>query len=137
MVGSSQQLNTIPSKLNETHERLAKKLTSLHIKNSPMKQLPKYGYDQLKRGVTCEACNSFSISIKGSLCICKKCGFEELVENTVLRSVSEFKNLFPDSKITTNVIYDWCQLSTSKRTIRRILQNNFNKVGVRQWSYYE
>ena len=52
-------LNTIPSKLNKKHKMLADQLISLHIKDSPFKQLPTYDYDQLQKGITCAKCTSF------------------------------------------------------------------------------
>jgi hypothetical protein len=77
------------------------------------------------------------ISAEGKNVICKKCGYKEALEPAVMRSVKEFQILFPDRKITTNTIYDWCEEIISKRRIRRILKSNYKKVGVRQWTYYE
>jgi hypothetical protein len=51
--------------------------------------------------------------------------------------VGEFKLLFPDRKITTNVIHDWCRVVHSKKTINRILGKNLIIKGVHQWTYYE
>ncbi|RUQ27456.1 NERD domain-containing protein [Peribacillus cavernae] len=130
-------LNTTSSKLDRKHKMLADKLISQHIKDSPFKLLPPYNYDQLQKGITCVECSSFSISVKGRKCVCEDCGHEELVDTAIMRSVDEFKHLFPDQKVATNVIHEWCKVVKSKRGIRRILENNFNKVGVHQWSYYE
>jgi hypothetical protein len=131
------KLNTTPSELNEKHKMLADKLISLHIEDSPIKQVLSYDYDQLRKGITCVECNSFSISIEGRKCVCKECGHEEVVATAVMRSVKEFKLLFPNQKITTNVIHEWCKVVKSKKRIRRILEKNFKIVGVHQWSYYE
>jgi hypothetical protein len=54
-----------------------------------------------------------------------------------MRNVEEIKFLFPNIKITTNLIHEWCVIVELKRTIQRILEKNFKKVGVRQWTYYE
>ena len=43
------KLNTTPSKLNGKHKTLADKLISLHIKDSPYKQLPSYDYNQVTK----------------------------------------------------------------------------------------
>ncbi|MEH7225104.1 nuclease-related domain-containing protein [Bacillus sp. JJ1566] len=40
-------------------------------------------------------------------------------------------------KITTNVVYDWCQGNPTKRKLQKILTSNFKSVGVHQWTYYE
>jgi hypothetical protein len=127
----------IPSKLNRKHKILADKLISLHIKDSPIKLLPAYDYDQLQKGITCVKCTSFSISVGGRKCVCKECGNEEVVATAVMRNVKEFKLLFPNRKITTNVIHEWCKVVKSKKRIRRILEKNFKIVGVHQWSFYE
>ena len=39
---------------------------------------------------------------------CETCGNVENWEVAVLRSVEEFKLLFPGRKITTNRVYEWC-----------------------------
>lgn len=131
------KLNTIPSKLNKRHKILADKLISQHIQDFPFKLLPPYDYDQLRKGIMCVECNSFSISVDGRKCICLECGHQEVVASAVMRSVKEFKLLFPDQKITTNVIHEWCKVVKSKKRISRILDENFKIVGVHQWSFYE
>jgi hypothetical protein len=131
------KLHTLPSNLNKKHEILADKLISLHIEDSPYKLLPPYEYDLLRKGITCRGCTSFSISITGKKYVCMECGHEELFEAAVTRSVNEFKLLFPTRKVTTNVIYDWCNVVKSKKSIRRILDKNFTKAGVHQWTFYE
>lgn len=130
-------LNKTSSKLNGTHKMLADKLISLHIKDSPFKLEPPYNYDQLKKGITCIKCTSFLIAVEGRKCVCNDCGHEEIVAIAVMRNVKEFKLLFPNRKITTNGIHDWCNLVISKKRIRKILEKNLTKVGVHQWSFYE
>ncbi|QGQ47985.1 nuclease-related domain-containing protein [Metabacillus sediminilitoris] len=131
------KLNMITRKLDKKHRLLADKLISLHIKDSPFKLLTAYDYDQLRKGITCIKCTSFSISVQGKKCVCEECGHEEEVTAAVMRNVTEFKLLFPDQRITTNVIHDWCKVVESKRRIRKILERNFKKVGVHQWTFYE
>ena len=131
------KLNTIPSKLNRRHRILADKLISLHMNDSPFKLLPSYDFDQLQKGITCAKCTSFSISVEGRKCVCKECGYEEVVATAVMRNVKEFKLLFPTRKMTTNVIHEWCKVVKSKKRIRRILEKNFKIVGVHQWSFNE
>ena len=130
-------LDVIPSKLNKKHKMLADKFISLHIVDSPYRTLPTYDYNQLQKGITCVKCTSFSISVEGRKCLCKKCGHAEVVAAAVLRNVKEFKFLFPNRKITTNVIHEWCNVIESKKRIQRILEKNFKISGVHQWSYYE
>ncbi|MDQ0231681.1 nuclease-related domain-containing protein [Metabacillus malikii] len=130
-------LDSKSSKMNQKHRTLANKLLSLHLKDSPFNNLPNYDYDKLKKGITCTACGSLHMITIGQKCICQNCGVQEKVINAVLRSVHEFKLLFPNEKVTTNVIYEWCKIIDSKKRIRYILQNNYKKFGVHQWMYYE
>ncbi|MED1202767.1 nuclease-related domain-containing protein [Heyndrickxia acidicola] len=131
------KLNTLPSKLYKKHEILAEKLLSLHINDSPFKTLPLYNYDDLQKGITCDKCSSFSISIEGRNCVCNDCGHQELVTAAVIRSVEEFKLLFPNEKITTNIVHEWCKAVTSKKRIRMILGKNLEISGIHQWAFYE
>ncbi|WP_053361484.1 nuclease-related domain-containing protein [Bacillus sp. FJAT-27251] len=131
-----QKLDSTPSKLSSKHKQLADKLVSLHITDSPYRQLPSYKYGKLKKGLTCSKCQSFEVHVKGKNCVCKDCETLEPVVSAVIRSIEEYKLLFPNEKITTNVIYEWCKVVTKKR-IRAILQENFTAAGNHRWSYYE
>lgn len=131
------KLDQKPSRLNDSHKTLADKLISLHQTVPPYTQLPSYEYDQLRKGITCKRCLSFSVSVQGKRVICHSCGCEEMVTSAVLRMVGEFSLLFPDKKITTNIIHDWCGVLISKKTISRTLGKYFMIKGVHQWTYYE
>ncbi|MCC3358525.1 nuclease-related domain-containing protein [Bacillus sp. REN16] len=129
-------LDADPSKINEKQKRIADLLVSLHITKSPYSKIPSYHYDGLRKGLTCAVCDSFSIVIEGRKCRCETCGHKELVSDAVLRAVKEFTILFPDEKITTNIVYDWCRVVPSKERIRYILSKNFTLVGTHQWSFF-
>jgi hypothetical protein len=131
------KLDQKPSALNQSHKNIADKLISLHQTESPYIQLPIYEYEQIKKGMTCSKCNSFSVSVQGKKVVCHTCGCEEMVSSAVLGMVGEFKLLFPDRKITTNVIHEWCGVVTSKKTISRALGKHLTIKGVHQWTYYE
>lgn len=129
--------NSKPSKLNRKQIELAEHLVSLHQIESPYTRLPPYDFDQLRKGNSCRSCTSLLTSVRGTKLICDVCGEEEKVESAVIRSVAEIKLLFPDKKITTNGIYEWCKVIPSTPIIRRILQKNMKSTGIGQWSYYE
>lgn len=131
------QLNATPSKLSKWHEKLADQLTSLHITESPYKKIPSYNYNQLRKGITCFQCHSFSVSVEKRKCVCHNCSYKESIYHAVLRTINEFQLLFPTERITTNIIQDWCQIVQSKQVIRNTLTANFNAVGINQWTYYE
>ena len=131
------QLEALPSKINKKQKLIAEKLGSLHLTDHPYSQLPKYEYEELQKEITCKACYSFSVLIDGKSCICMECGFEEHVNNAVLRSVEEFRLLFPKMKMTTAVIHDWCRVVESKRKIRGILAKHFKSRGAHRYAYFE
>lgn len=133
------KLNSKPSTLNNKHIKLADKLVSLHINEFPFSRLHCYEYDQLKKGITCKLCNSFSLalSVRGKEVVCNECGHHELVDSAVLRSVEEYSLLFPNRKITTKDIFEWCQMVESKKRIQRILGRNLKIISNQRWAYYE
>jgi hypothetical protein len=132
-----EQLNKIPSNINTKHTMLADKLVSLHLEDAPYNQLPSYNYERMRKGLSCEKCNSLTTFVEGMKCFCKECGAEELVTASVMRNVRELQLLFPYQRITTNIVYDWCKVITSKRRISRILEKNLKVRNVRRWSFYE
>ncbi|MEH7307011.1 nuclease-related domain-containing protein [Neobacillus drentensis] len=132
------KLNEIPSKLTHRHKMLADQLISMHQIDSPYTRYPPYSYDQLDKGITCEKCHSFLSSVvEKKPIVCDKCGHEETVDSAILRCVEELMLLFPERKITTNGVYEWCGVIGSRKLIRRVLMQNYKSVGQRQHRYFE
>ncbi|MFE8699983.1 nuclease-related domain-containing protein [Cytobacillus sp. FJAT-54145] len=130
------KLNKTTSKLNDSHKRLAQTLLSLHQTKNPFSLQPKYTYDQLQKGIYCNGCNSFTLNIKYKNFVCGQCGAQEKIELAILRSIEEFKLLFPERKITTRNIYEWCQVELHKRTIARVLKKYFKVQGSTSDTHY-
>jgi hypothetical protein len=132
------RLNSNPGQVTNRHKSLAKKLISLHLHKTPYSRLPKFEYEQLQKGICCKQCHRISITHdgKGRNCACSVCGKVEPIQDAVLRSVREFQVLFPDVRITTRGVYEWCGI-VSKKTISRILGRYFKSVGVKRWTYFE
>ncbi|MDR7078978.1 hypothetical protein J2Y03_004035 [Neobacillus niacini] len=131
------KLDQKSSQLNQSHKNLADKLISLHQLEPPKIQLPTYKYETVKKGMTCSKCDSFSVTISGKKLICNKCGVEELITVAVMRNVEEFRILFPEFKITTNIIHEWCGVVDSRKRVSRILGKNLKINGLGQWAFYE
>ena len=125
-----------PSKITANHQQLANQLLSLHLNELPYNRLPLYNIDQLKKGILCPYCRTLNNENKNTL-VCINCGFRDNFEKAVLRSVEEFKLLFPSKKITTKNICDWCDCPHSIKTVWRILSGNFKQSGHGRSSYYE
>lgn len=132
------QIELNSNKLTVKHKLLAEKLVSSQIRNNFSEQnIPHYEYEKLKKGISCSECTSFSIDRDKQSIICKDCGHKELIKNAVLRSIEEYKILFPEKLISTVNIYDWCGNIVSKKQIRTILGSYYKLVGFGRWSYYE
>ncbi|MFF2446293.1 nuclease-related domain-containing protein [Neobacillus sp. NPDC058068] len=131
------KLNSWSGKLNGKHTKLADLLVSMHIVESPYPRVPHYEYERLRKRIICSLCQSFVISISGGKIVCDNCGCEEDVDSAVLRSVKELKLLFPDRKITTSLVQDWCGGIVSVNVIRRILHQNFKTTGTGRWLHFE
>ncbi|MDG5786645.1 nuclease-related domain-containing protein [Evansella sp. AB-P1] len=131
----------ITVKPNQRHMQLAEKLKSMHISRPSFDNIPKYNFETIKKGIACASCRSLHVHLIGGtkfqkIC-CKTCGHLEGVDVSILRAVKEYKLLFPDRKVTTSEILQWCGLFKSKKTILRIMTKYFNKVEKNRYSYFE
>lgn len=129
--------NHSPSQLNDGHKKLAQALISLHRPKNPFVLLPDYHYEELQKGIYCYNCKSFLVYLNNHFFTCKKCGCREKIEQAIVRNIEEIKLLFPDLKITTNIVYDWCQTDLNSKTYRRVLQKNYTAVGNTSNTYYK
>lgn len=130
-------LNSNSSKLTGRHKRLADQLINSHIIDPPYSQVPTYSYEELRKGITCAQCNLISVFIEGVDCICRNCGNKEKLRDAVVRSAEEYRLLFPNQRITTNVLQEWCEVIENKRRISRILMKNYKRIGTSRWTYFE
>jgi hypothetical protein len=138
------QLNRFFNRLNaktpswkKGQSELAEKLLSLHLRENPYSRLPHYSYDLFKNGIFSRCCHSFNnVELQGDKIVCKNCDEHEEVEAAILRIVEEITILFPEQKITTTVVQEWCGIVRSKKTIRRVLMKNFILVGSKRGSYF-
>ena len=131
------KVNSKPSKLNGMQQKLADQLIADHKIESPYPKLPPYDYHSLQKGLTCASCNSFIIICDERKARCNDCGFEEAIGSAIVRSVDELKLLFPDLKITTTIIHDWCLVVESRKTVRKVLTMNYKLLGHGKYSYFD
>lgn len=125
--------NMTSFRLTDRHVKIADQLISMHLKESPYMRSHEYVYDELEKGISCGLCHSF---IEETL-VCAKCGYKEDNTSAVLRSVEEFKLLFPDKPITVDGMQEWCKVISSKKVIRRILSSKFKLRGHGKSACYE
>ncbi|WP_066065798.1 nuclease-related domain-containing protein [Neobacillus soli] len=124
-----------PSQLNGFHKKLADQLVSMHQTELPYGKLPGYDFARLKKGMTCAPCGSLQTIVADRNLVCEVCGHMEEIDHAILRSVVELKLLFPDMKITTGVVYEWCGVVGSIKTIRRVLMQNYSAIGKKEYSF--
>lgn len=131
------ELELTPSKLNDGQNNLAKRIISSHQTKNPFTKLPKYDYDLLRKGIYCRACHSYQIMVRKYSFVCEKCGEKEKIEDAILRNLKELKLLFPELKITTSIIYEWCDGQLNKKTYSRVLNKYYTAIGNTSDTYYE
>ncbi|GAA0314213.1 hypothetical protein GCM10008967_00910 [Bacillus carboniphilus] len=117
--------------------KLAHVLINRCLPKSPYARSPKYDFESLRKGIVCEGCRGFMSGYENKTVVCGRCGYIKGVNTAVLRSVEEFRILFPDWKITTGIIYRWCNCLITRKVIFRILSSNFKSVGTGKRTYYE
>ncbi|NMD70711.1 NERD domain-containing protein [Bacillus sp. DNRA2] len=130
------KLNKTPSSLHEMHYDLAEQLISLHQPVSKNMKIPAFSYQTIDKGMMCGRCFSLETVVIENKFICRKCGCIEVVDNAVLRNVEELRFLFPELRITTKLVHEWCGMGLSKKTIRRLLAKKYNLVLFGPSSYY-
>lgn len=130
------QLNQTPSSLTKQHEQLAEHLVNIHLPTSPYERETFYSYNQLQKGIRCPECGKFMSRKNIRTLACVVCGLEEALDAGIIRSVNELKLLFPEMKISSSIVWEWCAIVDSQKTIRRVLVQNFVYEGGKKHRYY-
>ncbi|MGB6177864.1 nuclease-related domain-containing protein [Carnobacterium sp.] len=86
-----------------------------------IEDIPEYNFSDLKKGVTCEECGSFELVNYRQNYQCCNCGFKNPLHSALLNTITEYQRLFPESKLTTGMMYNWCNKTASKKRIKRAL----------------
>lgn len=131
------KLNSERGGLNKSHYRFAETLKQLHLEDTTFMTLPDYSFESLTKGAFCENCSVEFARLKGRTCECPDCGQKELAQDVILRQISEFKLLFPNNKLMTRTIYEWCGKLFSEKSIRIALSKRYTLKGQSNASYYE
>ncbi|GIN57719.1 nuclease-related domain-containing protein [Lederbergia ruris] len=123
-----EKLTTSTTAVTQKQIKMAEQFVKNHQDQSIFERLPQYKHEQLTKGILCSTCTSLLTPFTYKKLRCEKCGCEEDLEAAVMQSLEEFHLLFPDRKITTNAIHEWCGFILSKKTIRRILTKHLTLV---------
>lgn len=122
--------------LNHKFPQLAKKLTSIQLKQSPYRNIINYNYSQLKKGIPYILCRQFLNVVKGKQTFCHSCNNREFVNDSVLRNLKEYMLLFPKERITIEKMQEWCNLPISNQRMRYILKKYLSLEGNTKGAYY-
>ncbi|MEK4280853.1 nuclease-related domain-containing protein [Cytobacillus sp. FSL R5-0377] len=131
-----EKLKNTPNVTTSRNMKLAEQLNARCLKENPYMRKPEYNYTQLRKGVPCDSCSSFLTSLTQGYLTCGECGLKEKADTAIIRCVNEYKVLFPDRKITTKTIVDWCGGAFSEKTVRRVLSRKYIIQGHGKYSYY-
>lgn len=127
-----------PAQITTQQEKLAMKLLDRHLVDSPYTRIPEYEFGELRKGVVCRGCGSFDTEVLSrKKLLCRNCGKTEIPEVAILRSIDDYRLLFPSGQITTNIIYDWSDGKYSKKMLWNLLSKKFNKKGSGVSTFYE
>lgn len=130
------QLNRQCKSLTEQHSLLSERLKAMHTLDRYTADLPVYSYDKLKRGMVCGNCQGTIEELTKRVYYCQGCGFKEESSKSILRHIVEYHQLFPNQKITTTAIQEWCVLPSRKK-VRTVLDRYLKKQGSYRWRYYD
>lgn len=126
------QLTPFVRELKETNlpltpkdEELAQTLLQSNLRENPFTKTPDYTMDELKKGIHCKSCGSFSLRDEHRYLRCQDCQTLERKRESIRRMAEEFILLFPHTPLTTRNIQTWCQHSLSQKTVARALNEKY------------
>lgn len=107
--------------INEATE-IADKLLAHNREAVLYGELPNYAFEDLKKGIYCQNCNSAILELTGRTCLCQMCHHKESGLDNAVRHSLEKRLLFPDLALETRSCFDWCGGIHSKYRIRAALK---------------
>lgn len=131
-----QQFKNIPCKIQQHHNEIASLLKSNHQSSSSFEYNTIYDYDSLKKGVICQTCNGFMVEDKRNNMRCVICGDVEDLRHAMIRTIKDYRILFPTNHIRIKSIIDWTNNSVSIYKTRKIIEEFAVLVPRGKNSYY-
>lgn len=110
-------------------------LARLHDPDYMGSEPPAYSFQKLRKGMACPDCLGLMTLYRGHNPLCRRCGKKRAFKVTLEKAVEDFSLLFPEEKITTNRIAEWCGIKNRDR-VYRILKAKYQPVGQGQGRYY-
>src|SRR5690625_1035022 len=137
------QIDRFLSKATHHEGRLTSRVVKLKEELSKRKKdrskyevLPEYKLEDLRRGLFCKKCQSGLVR-KGQLFLyCNRCKCKFHLYDMLLYSIAQFHLLFPEKKITTKQITDWCGNLFSRVFVSRFLKRHLRMKPNGSQTYY-
>lgn len=131
-----QKVGANASVITEQVRRLANLLSTRRKEKSRYERLPEYQLEEMRRGVFCKRCNVELNRKNRSKFICPACSIEYKADGVILNATASFQLLFPDKKVTTSTITEWCGGEMTRKGIGTILQKHLAYHANGKFSYY-
>ncbi len=84
--------------------------------------------NRLKTGLLCPECSSLA-TFNGKMYMYYECGYHELIEEALVRTVNEYGVIYGKKYFTTKEIKVFINQILSDRTILKYLNKNFERIG--------
>lgn len=130
------KLNRNTQKITQQDHRLAEQLLQLNQTDYPLKDVPAFTFQTLKKGITCPRCESLETEVNHHWLICKKCQTKTPARQEIEKAITDFSTLFPGERLTTHQIYQWCGEKVPKNRIYRHLMENHVQQGSGNARFY-
>lgn len=102
----------------------AEQLIARQKAQSRYERLPTYSFSDLKRGLFCWRCHG-ELMRDGQLYFsCGSCAEAFHIDDVVMYALAQFQLLFPEEKITTKIIQEWCGGVVSRTFMSRFLRKS-------------
>lgn len=125
--------------LSDWHYSVKEKLTARHVTVSTHERPIEFDTEKLRRGITCfnPGCSGFMTVVGKKSVRCEKCGFDEQMDQTIMRAAFEVHILFPDEKITVRNTFEWIAGTLSIEKIRKTFLEHCIRKGRGKNTYYD
>ncbi|GAB2487626.1 nuclease-related domain-containing protein [Alkalibacterium psychrotolerans] len=130
------RLNSHSISIGSASNKLADKLLEMHKVDERFIKVPAYSFEGLIKQVNCLECRSEMVRQSLRKSVCSKCDFGARNEWLIQNEVEVFVLLFPEKKVTTTHIHDWCGRFFSAQSIYKVLSRKYVQVGSKKGNFY-
>lgn len=112
------------SEINDYHHKIAAYIKSCKVNRTHIDTKISYTYESMAKGIWCDNCHSDKMQDRHKYFSCMNCQQFELKSDIVTKSAREFYLLFPNEKLTSSKLRDWCGNRVSRKLTGKVLTKN-------------